>query len=121
MYPPIFSTLAGSSTVNSLLGQASPRIYPVGQAPQGSESPYVVHQLVTGSPENYLGNLPDLDSYTVQFDVYAATVGDARRVALAVRDVIEPLAHVARWGGETRDDASGLCRYSFDVSWRVPR
>ncbi len=83
--------------------------------------PYAVHQLITGAPENYLGSLPDVDQYSIQFDVYSTTVSDVERVARVLRDTIEPVAHITRWGSETRDEDTGLFRYSFDVSWFVKR
>lgn len=118
MYPPVFRTLSSNSGVTDIIGT---RVFPAGSAPQNVVAPYAVHQLITGSPENYLGDLPDIDSYTVQLDVYAQAVSSAEAAAKALRDAIEPVAHVVRWGGETKDAESGLYRYSFDVTWHVKR
>lgn len=121
MFPPVFATCYASATVKALIGTTPCRLYPYGDAPQGVTKPYAVWQLVTGVPENYLGQVPDIDSYTTQIDVYALTSDSARAVATALRNAIEPVAHVVRWGGESRDYETQNYRISFDVDWFVER
>lgn len=121
MYPPIFATCAAAPAVNELLGTAPTRLYPFGEAPQGVTYPYAAWQTVGGAPENYLGSRPDIDSYTLQVDVYAETGASARAVATALRDAIEPKAYITRWGGESKDPETGRYRISFDVDWHVSR
>lgn len=118
---PIFSVCAADSGVRALLGVTPHRIYPFGEAPEGVAKPYAVWQLVTGSPENYLSGRPDIDGFTLQVDVYAATASSARAVTDAIVHAIELSANVARWGGETKDTATKLYRSSFDIDWLVPR
>ena len=65
--------------------------------------PYAVWQVVNGVPENYLAGRPDLDGFTLQVDVYAATGDSARKVRDAIRDAVELEAYVTRWGTEGRD------------------
>lgn len=121
MYAPIFAVCAANAGVTALLGSSPTRLYPFGEAPEGAAQPYVVWQLVTGSPENYLAGRPDLDGYTLQVDVYAATASSARAVTTAVSHAIELQAYVTRWGGETKDAETNLYRSSFDIDWLVPR
>lgn len=121
MYPPIFATCAASAAVTALLGTAPTRLYPFGEAPQDVAYPYAVWQTVSGSPENYLGDRPDLDSYTVQVDVYADTGSSARAASAALRDAIEPAAHVIAWRGESVEPETKRYRISFDVDWLVQR
>lgn len=121
MYPPIFAVCAAASAVTALLGTAPTRVYPFGEAPQSGAYPYAVWQTVGGAPENYLGNRPDMDSYTLQVDVYADTGASARAVAAALRDAIEPHAYITRWGGESKDAETARYRSSFDVSWLTSR
>lgn len=116
MAPNIFPAISSSVSVTSLIGTSPVRFFPFGDAPQNSQLPYVVWQTVSGSPENFLGDLPDLDSYTIQVDVYAANAQSARDVAEAIRDAIEPIAHVVGWNGESRDPDTRNYRYSFDVA-----
>lgn len=118
---PIFRVSAADPGVQALLGVSPHRLYPFGEAPEGVAKPYVVWQLVTGSPENYLAGRPDMDGYTLQVDVYAPTASSARAVTEAISHAIELQAYVTRWGGETKDTATKLYRSSFDIDWLVPR
>lgn len=121
MFPPIFEVCKADSTVTNLLGINPTRIWPFGQAPEGVTLPYAVWQLVAGSPENYLSGRPDIDGFTLQIDVYAATGSSARAVGKALRDAIELNAYIVRWGGESRDNETNRYRLSFDVDWLTPR
>lgn len=125
MFPPIFST-CNVAGVQALLktGSGPLRLYAFGSAPQDVAKPYAVWRQVFGSPENYLGDTPDMDSFGVQIDVYAlpsqgGTV--ARDVAKALRDAIEPHAYITAWRGESRDPETQNFVYSFDTEWLVDR
>lgn len=121
MYPPIFATCAADSAVVAALGPAPVRLYPFGEAPQGVALPYAVWQTVNGSPENYLGQRPDVDLFTLQIDVYGSAIDTVRNAARALRDAIEPHAHIVSYGGENRDPNTKNYRYSFTVDWWVSR
>ncbi len=121
MIPPIFETCMASSEVVDLLGESPMRLYQFGQAPQGVARPYAVWQTIGGLPENYISGVPDIDQYSLQVDVYATTAADAREVARALRDAIEPVAHIVGWRGEDREPETQLFRVSFDVDWFVHR
>jgi len=121
MFPPIFGVCAASNAVKALIGSSPVRLWPFAAAPQAPALPYVVWQLVGGSPENYLDRVPDADRYTLQVDVYATTVSAARNVAEALRDAIEPHAVITAWRGESRDPETKNYRYSFDIEWIVER
>lgn len=121
MYPPVFSVVAADAGVQSALGTNPVRVYPFGEAPDGVGFPYAVWQIVSGGPENYISNAPDLDTYIVQIDVYGLTPTGVRAAAEALRDAIEPVAHIVAWRGESRDVESGSFRYSFDVEFMTDR
>ncbi|MFT7337630.1 MAG: hypothetical protein ACI92B_000952 [Marinobacter maritimus] len=121
MFPPIFQVCSAAPAVTALLGTNPTRLWPFGEAPQDVALPYAVWQTINGLPENYLGERPDLDSWSIQIDVYADTATSARNAAKALRDSIEPAAYITRWGGESRDPTTKHYRYSFDVDWLVPR
>jgi hypothetical protein len=121
MFPPIFQVAAADPGVTALLGTDPVRLYPFGEAPEGTALPYAVWQLVSGSPENYLAGRPDMDGFTLQIDVYAAAGASARAVGEALRNAIELRAHITRWGGESKDKETGRYRLSFDVDWLTPR
>ena len=121
MVPPIFKVCAADPAVTALLGTGPVRLFPFGEAPQGTAYPYATWQVITGSPENYLAGRPDADDFTLQVDVYAGTGSDARAVTRSLRDAIEPHAYITRWGGEERDpETKAYCR-SFDIDWIILR
>jgi hypothetical protein len=121
MNPPIFQVCAADLAVTALLGTGPTRLFPFGEAPRGVTLPYATWQTIGGLPENYLAGAPDLDSFSLQIDIYASTATEARNAAKALRDAIEPVAYVTRWGGESRDPQTRHYRYSFDVDWHVQR
>ena len=122
MTPPIFKVCNESPEAQALLNSGGvTRLLPFGQADQNTAKPYAVWQIVSGAPENYLAGTPDIDSYTVQIDVYAVSGASARAVAAALRDAIEPHAHIVSWRGESKDESTGNIRFSFDADWFVPR
>lgn len=122
MTPPIVQACLQSPAVTALLGTGTGmRLYSFGEAEQGVTKPYAVWQVVSGSPENYLAGRPDVDSVTLQVDVYAATGDSARKVRDAIRDAVELVSYVTRWGVEGRDPETKNYRASFDVDWMVLR
>ena len=121
MYPPIFEVVAADSNVQSNLGVSPTRFYPFGEAPQNIVKPYAVWQIITGLPENYINQIPDLDTFSLQIDCYAQTADAVRDVAQALRDAIEPMAHVIAWRGEERDPDTRYFRIGFDVDWKIGR
>lgn len=121
MTPPIFTLAVASPAVQAALGVAPTRLYPFGKAPQPVAKPYAVWQVITGAPENYLGQRPDIDALTTQVTVYGTTIDSARSAAIALRDALELDAHVVRWGGDDQDYETQNYFVSFDVDWLVPR
>lgn len=121
MFAPIFETCAASAEVRAVLGEHPVRLFPFGEAPEGVNKPYATWQGIGGRPEPNINQRPEIDLFGLQVDVFAASVSDARDAARALRDAIEPHAHVTRWGGESRDPSTGSYRVTFDVDWWVPR
>lgn len=122
MYPPVFQTAKNSTAVTALLQTNNIlRVYLFGEAAQQSVYPYAVWQIVGGIPENYLGDLPDLDSFTTQIDVYADTAASAWAAGKALRDSFEKVAYIVSWRGTTRDEETRKYRLSFDVDWKTER
>lgn len=120
MYPPIFAMCQASSELTRLLGGNDLRVYPFGEAPQDVATPYVVHQLISGSPFNTL-TMPCADRFSLQIDVYAPDSMAARSVAWAVRQAIQGPAYVTGYNMDERDTDTRLWRYSFDTDWRISR
>lgn len=125
MYPPIFDAVDVTAVRTLLKGPGGPlRFYLFGMAPQGVQLPYAVWQTAYGSPENYLGDVPDVDSFGVQVDVYAGPnqgPNMARQVAEAIRDAIEDKCHITAWRGESIDPITKNWRSGFDCDWIVSR
>lgn len=124
MYPPIYPAVAASPACVALLksGTGPIRFYQFGvNEEQPQTYPYAVWQRVGGLPENYLGQTPDIDTFTVQVDVYAKSADQARTVATALRDAIEPVAHITGWFGESRDPDTKNYRFTFQTDWWTPR
>ncbi|QBR52660.1 DUF3168 domain-containing protein [Erwinia sp. QL-Z3] len=121
MIAPIFSICSASPEVNSLIGGDTLRLYPFGIQDDNVIYPYVVWQNISGSPENYLAQQPDTDSFTLQVDAYADTAEEVIAVAAALRNAIEPYAYLTRWGSQEIDSETKRYRYSFDVDWIVTR
>lgn len=120
MYPPIFSIVAADAGVQALLGTSPVRFFPFGQAPDEVSMPYGVWQIVSGGPENYLTDTPDIDGWLVQVDVYATRGSWARSAAEALRDAIENQAYIVAWRGESKEE-DRIFRYSFDVEFLTER
>lgn len=121
MYPPVMAVCSADAGVQAALGSNPCRLYVFGEAKglNGGppQTPYAVWQVVSGAPENYLGERPDTDGWSIQFDVYAPSVTAVRAVAEALRDAIEPVAHIVSWRGESQETETKLYRFSFDVDW----
>lgn len=119
--PPIFPAASASGEVTSLLGTSPLRFYRFGRVPQGTPYPYAVWQLTTGTPENYLAGAPDIDSLSVQVDVYSRDPNQALDCAIALRDAIELNAHITLWRGEEVDPETKSFRVGFVCDWWVSR
>jgi hypothetical protein len=121
MYPPIFATISSSTAVKAVIGSNPVRFFLFGKAPQGVVKPYAVWRQVGGAPENYLGDVPDIDGFTTQIDIYATSSDSAHAVAVALRDAIEPVAHITSWIGDSRDPETLSYVFTFQVDWLTPR
>lgn len=117
MMPPVFPLARGTPELGD-------RVYPFGQAPNTVADPYCVWRLSGGSPENYIGTRrPDLDGYTIQFDIYGASAESVESAAKALRDKLEGGQHVTitSWLGTSRDDATQRYVFRLMADWWVPR
>lgn len=123
MFPAIFPAVDASSACRALLrAPGGPtRFYQFGFAGEAPQKPYAVWQRAGGTPENYLGDLPDIDSLSIQVDVYAGSADSARAVALTLRDAIEPVAHITAWLGESVDPDTKNARFTFLCDFWTPR
>lgn len=115
MLPPVYATLK-ASPVDALTGG---RIYRHGTAPQDTPKPYVTWFLLSGTPENQLSGLPSGDRMTVQVDCWTDDDDDAEveDLAQAVRDAIEPHAHMTSMPIDDWEPATRLYRMALQFDW----
>lgn len=118
---PLYRIAAADPAVQAALGGPEPRLYPGGSVPMPPAYPYAVYHVLTGEPENYLACRADIDSITVQLDVYAQQYGQAAQVAGVLRAALEGGCTITRLGGETRDKDTGSYRAGFDSDWWMAR
>lgn len=118
MRPPVFELLMGSPTIAQ---ETDGRIYAFGSAPQDVARPYVVWQILTGTPTSLLDGVPPDDQVSVQVDVYADTELSAESIFHAARDVMDTSGYVTSFGGAVRDDLTTRYRVRMDASLFVNR
>lgn len=118
MIPPIFPLVSASV---SSLGSDPVRFYPFGQATQQTPKPYATYQIIAGTPENYLGNLPDIDMVLIQIDVWGDTAPSVSSVADDIRDALEGACHMTGIGVSSRDPNTQNYRYQMDFTYWNPR
>lgn len=117
MLPPVFVTLKASPAVRNIVGTSPARIYRHGSAPQQTDKPYITWSLVAGTPENQLSGTPTVDRMTVQLDCWHQTDKGVEDMATAVRDAIEPFAHMTAMLVNLREPETKLYRMSLEFDW----
>lgn len=117
----LFKLCAASPAVRQVLGTDPVRVFAFGRAPVGVNYPYAVWQVIGGSPLNYLSDRPEVDFYSVQFDVYSKDGTTARAAAQAIQQAIELEADITRYGGESVDPTTQNYRVSFDARFITRR
>lgn len=121
MFPPIFQTLKASSRVKDIVGTNPPRIYRHQSAPQDTTKPYITWSLITTAPANNLSDLPPADRMPVQIDCWHQTDTGIEMLAQAVRDAIEPYAHMTAIVIDTREVETKLYRIGLQFDWWLMR
>lgn len=121
MLPPVFQTLKASADVRNFVGTNPPRIFRHGSAPQAIDKPYITWFMVSGTPENQLSGTPPVDRCTVQVDCWHQTDSGIEAMAIAVRDAIEPFAHMTSAPVDDRETETKLFRIALVFDWFEPR
>lgn len=116
MNPQLFPLLNASTAVRLLLGSNPLRVYPWGEAPAVPRKPYAAYGVYNGNPENYVSNVPDIDNKGTQIDIYAEDATKCAQCFTAIRDVLEPHAHMTSFSTPQRDPETQLysARMEFD-------
>lgn len=98
------------------------RFVEYGEAVQDTTKyPYAVWQLISGTPANYLGQLPDGDEARIQVDIYASQQLVARALAIAIRNAIEPHANMVNYAQRVRDATTRNYGYLLDFEFLTAR
>ena len=118
MLPPIYSTLTQNATVYAITAN---RIFRHGYAPQDIATPYITWALIFGDPENTLSEVPQIDRQTLQVDCWHTTDTGIETMAKAVRDALEPYAHMTAILLDEREPDTKLYRISLQFDWWEPR
>lgn len=116
MNPQLFEILSNDAAVTDLLGTNPVRIFPWGRAPQKVEKPYAVYSVYNANPENYLDSVPDIYNKGTQINVYANSSKSLEDCFIAIRDSLEPSAHMTSYTTPDQDSETNLfsCRMEFD-------
>lgn len=117
MLPPVFQLLKASDDVKAIVGQNPPRIYRHDDAPQDVQRPYVSWFVIDAQPENNLSDPPPTDRMPVQVDCWHPTEAGIERLAKAVRDAIEPSAHMTGMPVNGRDRETKLYRIALQFDF----
>lgn len=120
MNPPIFQIIAAAPSVTDLLGTNPVRFFPWDEAPQKTDRPYATYTY-SGLPENTMDKVPQLDTIDTQVDVWAQTGAECTNVAVAIRDVVEPRAHMTSFGQALREPGTELYRLRMNFDIFTPR
>lgn len=121
MIPPVFELCSADLGVTAIFGENPLRIFPFGEAPKDTERPYAVWQTINGLPENLLDDVPEVDFFTVQIDVYGESSEQVLEAAEAIRDAIEREAYVTAWYSTTKDQETNDYRFPFSADFIVER
>lgn len=115
--PPIFPILSVAPAVTAILGTSPTRIYPYGRAPQDVAKPYVVYSLLEGTPENYIGDLPDADTKYTQISIYAENPSSVDALFIAIRNALEPYCHMTGYRTLDREAQTDLYGVAMDFDY----
>ena len=118
MLPPIYAVLSQDANVANIVGN---RIYPHGEAIQDTEKPYIVWQLITGTPQNTLSDRTDIDAMRIQIDCYHQSPVGIEALADVVREAIESYANITSIPLNLREPDTKLYRIALDLDWWYTR
>ena len=92
--PPVFTLLAAAPAVTALVGTNPVRVFPGGVIPQAAAMPAISWLVVSGVPENMLGERTVVDNQRVQIDCWALDFNAVQTLFEAVRTALEANAYL---------------------------
>ncbi len=117
---PVVPTLKASAAVTALLGSAPLRVYE-DIAPDNTQLPYAVWQVVSGTPENNLDCPANIDQVSFQIVVYDTDQRRVQTVRAAIRAALEPHCYVTNIHPSGYETATKLFSRGFDANWYLDR
>lgn len=85
------------------------------------QAPYIVWDILNGSPDNNLSNRPPGDRWGISVDIFAETPAQADALTAAARTALESVGHVEGLQSLGREQPTGLWRYSITAELHRPR
>jgi len=119
--PSLFEILNANATVKALMGSAPLRIYPWDRAPENAKVPYAVYAVYNGNPENYLGQVPDIDNAGTQVEIYAGNGASCQACYIAIRNAVEPFAHMTSFSTPALDVDTDYYSARLEFDFWEPR
>lgn len=126
MLPVIFPFLKASPAVTALIGAGTDpitdpvRVYRHGSAKQDVVKPYVTWSVPAGDAQITFEGA-DADTFRVQVDCWSDDGQEIDVLARAVRDALEPHAHLVAYLADERDPETKRYRISFAFDFIEPR
>lgn len=118
MLPPLYAALVTAPAVVAIVAD---RIYPHGEAPQDVTRPYITWQMINGTPENSLSDLPDIDRCTLQINCWHPTSTGVVQLATAARAAVESHGHVTGIPVNQREPETRLYWIAIQMDWLLHR
>ena len=114
MYPEALFAILDVTQVRTEFGTPV-RIYPFGDAPPNVVRPYVVHQLVAGTPLNCIDEPPPMDDERIQFSVWGDADTQVAAAAKALRTQLQQYGYINSYSDAGRDPETK--RYGIILDW----
>lgn len=114
MIPNLFNVLKNVTAVTNIFGTNPLKIYRWGEAPQKTVYPYAVYIGTGAAPQNTQDKPPQVDSVSVQIDVFAEKASDVEAGAVAIRDALEVNNHMISFSSPLRDNETKAFRIRMD-------
>lgn len=120
MLPPIYQLLKSSVAVTSIVN--STNIYFI-ECPENinPSTPYIVWNSPDIEPENELSNVPDIDRVNIHINCYHSDQKLSVELAKAIRNAIEPSAHMLNAFLNERDVKTKMYNYVLVFDYFLSR
>jgi hypothetical protein len=116
----IMTVLRSSAALSTLVGN---RIWDQ-RVPENIATPltssYIISEVVATTPENYLDGPPNVDLYTIQFDIYAQTKSECKQILTVMRGLLSGIGYET-FSQDFLDESTDLRRLIVNYDFFIPR